>query len=69
VFGPDAVLARHPVLKGSDAQWGRSAARIVTAWPKDAVTRAPAQSSILQADRHAIARNALVTWLMAPAIF
>ncbi|MGU7773842.1 hypothetical protein ACV229_27140 [Burkholderia sp. MR1-5-21] len=66
VYGPLAALAQQPVLAGTQAQWARTAAHIVTAWPKSAVSRSPQVSTILRAGDAAVERTSLVTWVIAP---
>ena len=66
-FGPPDLLTRHPRFGGPDVRWGTAAARIVTAWPRTAAAMRSSASTIGHADRHAISRDGLVTWLMVPA--
>lgn len=64
-FGPKATLAQHPDLAGPERQWAGDAACIVTSWPVERTERALAHSTIALADRQALDRKALVTWLLA----
>ena len=43
------------------------AARIVTRWPKEAITRSSEQSSIARAGNAGLGSDTLLTWLIAPA--
>jgi hypothetical protein len=66
VFGPVNALAQQPALTGLESEWARTAAHIVTAWPKSAVQRSWPESTIARASEAAVARNTLVTWVLAP---
>jgi hypothetical protein len=66
VFGPVAILARQPALAGASEQWARTAANIVTSWPRVGNTRTPPGSTVMDAGRHLLAPDTLITWIMAP---
>lgn len=66
-FGSPDLLSHHPRFDGPDVRWGAVAAKIVTAWPRTAAAMQSSASTIGHADRHAISRDGLVTWLMVPA--
>jgi len=66
VFGPHAAKRHETELRDSQANWGRTAANIVLAWPEGLVTRAKAQSNIADADKRTVGPETLISWIIAP---
>jgi hypothetical protein len=68
LFGPKPILAAVTQLRGSDEQWGGTAARIIMQWPDRLTAVARSASTVLDADRKGVNGDSLVSWILAARV-
>lgn len=67
-FGPHAILQGCGRFADRSCDWSRTAAEIIMTWPSEALSCAPAQSSIEQSRMQSIANSTLTSWVLAPRL-